>query len=134
MEAPSNYRRALPKDAFHIARLATDKVEDCGTCVQIVVNLALKDGVAAQLLQAALDEDFANMPLDLVDVYNFATSIANREDAPDLRQRLIARYGDEAFIELALAVAVPRVYPTLKRALGYAVSCSKVNVSATSAA
>ncbi|MEO8027683.1 MAG: hypothetical protein ABI823_14470, partial [Bryobacteraceae bacterium] len=40
-EAMTNYRKALPRDAFHVARLVSDQVEDCGTCLQIVVNLAL---------------------------------------------------------------------------------------------
>lgn len=127
-EASVTYRHVLPRDPYHIARLVADQVEDCGTCLQLVVNVALKDGVSPKLIQAALDGDLANLPLELVDVYHFANRIANREDAPDLRDRLKARYGDEAFIELALAIAAPRVYPTLKRALGYAIGCSRVEV------
>ena len=125
-----NYRHALPKEPFHIARLVTDMVEDCGTCVQLVVNVALKDGMSPQLLQSALDGELGNLPLELVDVYHFVNRIASGEDDPDLRERLIARYGEEGFVELALAMSAPKIYSTLKRALGYSISCSRVQVSA----
>ena len=129
----ANYRHVLPKEAYHVARLVADQIEDCGTCLQLVVNVALKDGVAPELLQAVLDGELGNLPLELVDVYHFTNRILNREDDPDLRERLIARYGEEGFIELALAFSAPRIYPTLKRALGFAVSCSRFHVSAAGA-
>lgn len=42
--------------------------------------------------------------------------------------RLRERYGEEGLVELALAIASARVFPVTKRALGYALSCSKVEV------
>src|SRR3989442_43920 len=33
----SRYRRLLPLDAYHVARIAAARDEDCGTCVQIEV-------------------------------------------------------------------------------------------------
>ena len=34
----------------------------------------------------------------------------------------------DALIELAFAIATSQVFPVLKRALGYAVSCSRVSI------
>src|SRR5437773_11056238 len=39
------YRRALPAAPYHVACLVATRHEDCGTCVQIGVNLAKNDGV-----------------------------------------------------------------------------------------
>jgi hypothetical protein len=46
-----------------------------------------------------------------------------------LREHIRQRFGDEGLIEMALAIASCRTFPMVKRALGYAVSCSEVAVS-----
>ena len=122
------HRRKLPSAAYHVARLVATRHEDCGTCVQIEVNLARKSGVPVETLRAALADRVAELPPDLADVYRFARAIAAAEDEPDLRARLRTHYGEEAFVELALAIAAARVFPTTKRALGYATSCALVEV------
>src|SRR5260370_41116536 len=45
-----------------------------------------------------------------------------------LRERIRLRYGDEGLIEMALAIATCRGFPTIKHALGYAVSCAAEEV------
>jgi hypothetical protein len=119
----ANHRRKLPKEAWHLARLAATQAEDCGTCVQIVVNLAKADGVAPGLIQTALAGALDELPLDLALVMQFSECIARGEDREHLRNRLVAIYGEAAFHEVALAIATARVFPTIKRALGHAQSC-----------
>lgn len=121
------HRRHLPREAFHLARLAATKVEDCGTCVQIVVNIARQDGVDADLLRAALKEDHA-LPAHLAEVMAFAKLVASGGDSEELRTKLKGVYGEAGFIELTLAITTARIFPTLKRGLGHAVSCSRVSV------
>jgi alkylhydroperoxidase family enzyme len=123
----SRYRRRLPADAFHVARLVATVREDCGTCVQIVVNLARTDGIAPEVLDAVLANRVEALPQLLQDVFRFTVAVIDATyDEQELRDRLRARYGEEALIELAFAIATARVFPVTKRALGYAVSCSKV--------
>jgi alkylhydroperoxidase family enzyme len=50
----ASHRRHLPREAWHLARLAATQSEDCGTCVQIVLYFARRDGVAPEALRAAL--------------------------------------------------------------------------------
>jgi alkylhydroperoxidase family enzyme len=125
----SRYRHRLPADAFYVARLIATAREDCGSCVQIVVNLARKSGVRAEVLEAVLANRIEPLTDDLQDVFRFTHSVldANYDEA-DLRQRLQSRYGEEAMIELAFAIATARVFPVTKRALGYAVSCSSMRI------
>jgi alkylhydroperoxidase family enzyme len=121
----ARHRRCLPAEALHTARLIATQMEDCGTCVQIVVNVARADGVAPAIIEAVLAHQPEALPEALADVYHFTVAVlkATYDEGP-LRERLRARYGDEGLIELAFGMATVRVFPITKRALGYAVSCS----------
>ena len=69
------------------------------------------------------------LPEDLGDVYHFADTVTqNAPQQDEYRERVRGHYGDEGLVEIALAVAMHRVFPTLKRGLGFAKSCSLVPV------
>lgn len=127
--AVDEYRRVLPVGPCYVARIVATRHEDCGTCVQIAVSQARKAGVPAEVLRAVLDGKLDALPDELRDAYRFAEAVlaANGEEDA-LRERIRLRYGDEGLIEMALAIATCRVFPTIKRALGYAVSCSAMAV------
>jgi alkylhydroperoxidase family enzyme len=127
--AVDEYRRVLPPDPFYVARIVATRHEDCGTCVQIAVNQAKKAGVPPELLRAVLDGKLDALPEDVREAYDFAEAVLRANGEEDVwRERIRLRYGDEGLIEMALAIATCRVFPTIKRALGYAVSCSAVAV------
>jgi alkylhydroperoxidase family enzyme len=120
----ANYRRVLPLDALHVARLTTLSYEDCGTCLQGEVNLAKRDGVDLSIIQAILNAEAVELSEELADVYHFALAVLETRDDDTLRERIKRHYGEEGLVELALAIGACRVFPTVKRALGYAQSCS----------
>jgi alkylhydroperoxidase family enzyme len=125
----AEYRRKCPIDAFHVARLVATRDEDCGTCVQIEVNLARHDGVPADVLQAVLASRPEDLAAELADVYHFAEEVVTASGAEGpYRERIRECYGEEALVELAMTMAACRVFPITKRALGYAKSCSQVHV------
>lgn len=125
----AQYRRRLPSEPFHVARLVATRDEDCGTCVQIEVNLAKKDRVPPGVIQAVLAARPDELSPELADVYRFAEAVVTASGTEDeFRERIRQRYGEEALVELAMTIAVCRVFPITKRALGYAKSCSAVNV------
>src|ERR671921_552146 len=68
----AKHRRRLPPDAYHVARIVATQHEDCGTCVQIEVNLARRAGVPADVLRAAVRQLPGELPAELADVYRFA--------------------------------------------------------------
>ena len=49
--------------------------EDCGTCVQIEVNMAKRDRVPPQVIRAAADARPEDLPSDLADVYQLALAV-----------------------------------------------------------
>jgi alkylhydroperoxidase family enzyme len=125
----AEYRKTLPVGPCHVARLVTLMKEDCGTCVQVGVNVAKKDSVDAPILQAVLAGNPDALPEELADVYRFAEAVVTASGEEDsLRERMRQRYGEAGLVELALAIAVCRIFPTTKRALGYATSCSRVAI------
>jgi alkylhydroperoxidase family enzyme len=125
----ASYRRALPADAHAVAGLVSTRHADCGTCLQIGVNLARQEGVPAPILQAVIDRHPEALPEHLAQIYRFAEAVvASDPEADALREEVRARYGEEGLVELGLAIAAAGVFPLLKRTLGYAVSCSRVEV------
>jgi alkylhydroperoxidase family enzyme len=127
--AVDEYRRVLPPGPCYVARIVAVRDADCGTCLQIAVSQARKAGVAAEVLRAVLDAKPDALPEDLRDAYRFAEAVVTANGEEDmLRERIRLSYGDEGLIEMALAIATCRVFPVIKRALGYAVHCSQVAV------
>ena len=48
----ATHRKVLSIDAYHVARIVATKHEDCGSCVQIQINLAKADGVSLDTIRA----------------------------------------------------------------------------------
>lgn len=118
-----------PREALLVAGIVGAMSDDCGSCVQIGVNLARKQGLSREHLSAIVSRDPARLPAELADVYHFSEAITLNTDQQDvMRERIRERYGEKGLIEISMAVAMHRVYPTLKRGLGYAKSCSRVTV------
>lgn len=123
------YRRKLPVSERYVAMIVATQDEDCGTCVQIAVNLARNEGVSRDILNACLQGDVMALPEGCALVYRFVRAVLSQSpEAPELRTDIRAHFGEEALIELALAVASTRLFPMTKRMMGYAVSCTQVTI------
>lgn len=122
MREIADYHHALPAEVYYIAKIASYRVEDCAACLQIATHFAQKNGVAAELIRAALDGRPQDLPKELQVVYDFAQDQANRLDDPEIRELIRRTYGDDGLIELAIGLASTRAFPTLKRVLGFAKS------------
>lgn len=125
----ANSRKVLPADAWFVAQVVGAQKEDCGPCLQITVNLARQAKVDPELLQATLDRRFEDLPEDLATVARFAEAVSDATyDEAGLRTALRERYGERGLIEIAYAITSSRIPPTLKRGLGFARSCSEIDV------
>jgi alkylhydroperoxidase family enzyme len=125
----AGYRGKLPAAPLHVACLVAIRHQDCGECVQIGVNVAKQDGVPADVLKATLAGKVEELPESLRDVYRFAEAVAkNTGEEETYRPRLVKVFGEEAVIELAVALALCQTFPIVKRGMGHAKSCSVVKV------
>jgi|HubBroStandDraft_1064217.scaffolds.fasta_scaffold322492_2 hypothetical protein len=128
-------RRDAPAEALAAAGVVATLREDCGPCTQIGVDIAVKGGVERRVLRAILAGDEVAMGETAVLAYRFAGASLDRdmETADPLRDEIVRRWGERGLVAIALTITTARMYPTLKYALGYGKTCSKVTVAGEAA-
>ena len=125
----SAHRSGIPKEPWFAAKIRTALSEDCGPCTQLTVNMALEAGIASDHIQAIVCRDLAALPPETVLAVRFTELVlAHDPAADDLRDEIVARWGENALISLALVISSSRIYPTLKYALGYGKACARIDV------
>lgn len=124
-------RGGAPAEAVTAAKLVGTLAEDCGPCIQIVVDMAVAEGVAPNVLRAILAGNEAEMGESAAIAWRFArASLARDLEAVDpLREVIVRRWGEAGLVAISLSLTAARMYPTLKYALGYGRACSKVTVA-----
>lgn len=123
----AGHRGRADETLLHVARLAAFRHEDCGSCLQGAINVALDEGVAPASLAAVLDGDYSTMPPPVSLIVRFTEGVLAMDGSEcEPRQEILARYGATTLAELSLAIASARVFPTIKRGLGHSVSCAAV--------
>jgi alkylhydroperoxidase/carboxymuconolactone decarboxylase family protein YurZ len=124
-----SHRGSLPAETWHLCRLGATQAEDCGPCLKTVVAYARADGIAPELIRAAVAGG-AELADEHCDAYLFGRLVASGEPMEAaLRDRIESRFGTDGLVDLSLAAAVVRIFPALKRGMGYAQSCSLTEVS-----
>jgi AhpD family alkylhydroperoxidase len=121
-------RKFTPPGAYHAAGMAAAMAEDCGPCVQIHVNLALKDGVPAAVLRALAARRLDGVPEDVAIGFEYGDAVARGGMADELRDAIRDKWGERGLIELAFTIATARFYPAVKRGMGFAHTCERVVV------
>lgn len=114
------YRGPLSDSARHGVKLVAAMHEDCGPCLQLGVTLALSAGVPREKIVSVLcREPTGDADTDLV--VNFARAVlAKSADESELRERVVARFGQDGLTAVAFVLTGTRMYPMLKAVLGYA--------------
>jgi alkylhydroperoxidase family enzyme len=128
----SLHHEGLPPAAWHAARVVAARHEDCGPCTQLVVDYALAAGVDPALLRALVARDHARLPPDALVAARLAEAVLANEPTDELRAEARQRFGPQGLVALAYAIAFTRVYPTIKRTMGYAHTCERVVVGGES--
>jgi hypothetical protein len=120
----SGHRYHAPAGLLHMARLGSTRAEDCGPCVEIVRSFALADGLDSQRIQNALMGRADSEEDRLAYAYGAAVSSGDVVTAAELGERIEALYGRKVRTELALGAASGRLFPAIKRGLGFASACT----------
>ena len=121
---------AVPREAVFVARIAATHAEDCGPCLQTVINYATAARIDPAILRAAVKGDVSSLNERLQTVFRFAEAVVTRDPLCDHeREKIEQWWGRAASVELALAIASTRVFPTVKRAMGYAQACQQVIIA-----
>ncbi len=122
-------RQAAPPSASYAAKLVGALTEDCGPCVQLNVAMAQEGGVSAETISAVLTGDRDAMDPETQLGYDFATAVVVRAPSRTaLREQVQERWGEAGVVDLSIAVQIGRVFPMMKTALGFDLSCQRVTV------
>lgn len=117
------HRHAAPADLFHLARIGATLIEDCGPCALTAARGALGDGVARDVVNAALASN--PPPGDGQVAFEFGQAIARQSPAAlTLGDAIESKHGRTVRLELAMTTATVRAYPAMKRGLGLSKSCA----------
>lgn len=126
----TTWHEGVPKDVWYAARLTVLLEEDCGPCTQLLVTMAERDGVDPFILQALIERRYGALDEGLAIAARFGAAVARAEpEAAALRERLVELYGRRTLIALGFGIVASRLYPTLKRALGYDRECRRVVIA-----
>ncbi|WDE08845.1 hypothetical protein SG34_033675 [Thalassomonas viridans] len=126
----STHAGKLPAGVLFAARIRAIIWDDCGPCTQLLVNMALEAKVSPDIVHAIIDRDTDSLPQDIALVVRFTELVlAHSPGADDLREEIVALWGNEGLITIAYCISSYRVYPALKYALGYGKACSRIQVN-----
>ena len=126
----SSHSGNLPVGPLFAARIRAIIWDDCGPCTQLVVDMALEAGVDPEIVHAIIDRDLEKLPEDIALVVRFTELVlAHNPEADDLREKVLAMWGNDGLITIGFAISSYRVYPALKYTLGYGKTCSRIEVN-----
>lgn len=118
--ALSAYRGPLSASAQAGVKLVAALHEDCGPCLQLGITMALRAGVPQATIVAVLcREPTGDADTDLVVTFARAV-LQKRAEESDLREQVLARYGQDGVTAVAFSVTGTRMYPMIKAILGHA--------------
>ncbi|WP_339735977.1 carboxymuconolactone decarboxylase family protein [uncultured Gimesia sp.] len=122
------HQEQLDPETYWIAKLAAMQVEDCGECLQLNVRFALESHVSREIIEAVL-QGGDGLSEELRDLYDFAVQVASSSEIDSaLERRIQSRFDRGALLELGICIATAKVFPTIKRAAGYANRCRLIEI------
>ena len=125
----SSHSGGLPAGPLFAAKLRAIIWDDCGPCTQLMTQMALEAGVNPQIVAAIIKGDFDHIPHDIALVVRFTELVlAHNPEADDLRQGIVAQWGESGLISIAYGISSSRIYPAMKYALGHGETCHHVVV------
>jgi hypothetical protein len=124
------HREVVPIEARYAVAITGLLVENCGACTQLLINMALEAGMAKGQIEALLRRDIGAMNPSVALSFQFADAVLRYSgDDESYRAAIRDRWGPKGVIDLAMAMQMNRIYPMMKRALGYANECRHLDVA-----
>jgi hypothetical protein len=126
----SSHRRGIPVTPWSAARIRATMHEDCGSCIQLVCDMALEAGVEPAVIAAVVSADLNALDTETALAVQFTELLIAHDPAADvLREQIRRLWGAAGLISLALTISTTRAYPSVKYALGHGQICSRVRVN-----
>jgi len=118
-----------PKEVLHVTKIAAMQSEDCAECLQLYVDMALEAKIDKEIIKDVLFNKAQGLSDELKTVYDFTLAVAqNKPITDEMYAKIEYTYSPAIIVELSLAIASAKVFPTIKRTLNEAKSCSLVEI------
>ncbi len=125
----ARHRQAAPPEAFYAAKLLGALEEDCGPCVQLVVDMAGEAGIAPEQIAAVATREPEAMTPDTLLGFWFAESLLGRSPEVDTaREAVRSRWGTAGVIDLTLGLQIGRIFHMVKTGLGFGKTCQQIRL------
>jgi len=125
----SGHQGPIPDAPWFCGAIRATLAEDCGPCVQLGCSVALKAGIAPDLVRQVLAQEYDSVPDDVSLVCRYADLVVVKSlEADDLKEEILAKWGDAGLVSIAMGISAVRLYPLYKQALGYGKSCQMIAV------
>jgi len=125
--AGGGFHANAPANAWSAAGIAGALVEDCGPCVQIASDIAVKEGMDAEIIKKLLSGTPTDADAQLGFDYGRALILA-APNLDELREAIQTKWGKKALLALTLRAMTARNFPVVKRAMGHAKTCQRVRI------
>ena len=124
------YRVRAPAAAIYAAKIVGAMQEDCGPCAQLAVDMALEEGVSPLTLKAISTGKVEQLDQQTRTAYEFAKAIV-LDDASisEWRDKVHASWGDAGVVDMGFAVQIGRVFPMIKKGLGFGSACNALSIN-----
>lgn len=120
----------LPKEIACAARLTTIMWDDCGSCSQLIVDMALEENVRPDVIKSIINKDFNHLESTTALVVRYTELVlSHAPQADELREDILDQWGMRGLIAIGFCISTTRVYPALKYALGYGKACCQIQLS-----
>ncbi len=118
------HRKHASTELHQIAQLGATRQEACGPCLEISKNYARQAGIAEITLHQLLFNPEGAEHLFSA-AFLLGVHVAGGPPVSDTHITALKKeFGDKGYTELVMSAAAVRVFPALKRGLGYADMCA----------
>lgn len=112
------------KQLHQVAQLGAIQQESCGPCLEISKSFAIATGVSKTTVQRLLLAPETVEPLTRA-TFLLGRHVAGGEPLLEASKTLLEKeLGKHGLVELTVSAAAVRIYPALKRGMGYADMCA----------
>jgi hypothetical protein len=125
-KAFTSHRFGLPANVYFAAKVTGTKWADCGSCLRLVIDMAVEAGVP-RLALAALLTGSGEVPPDMALAARYASAvIRNDPELPEIIAQCEENWGRNGVAGLAAATVSGLFYPLFKRGMGYGNACEPI--------
>lgn len=128
-QSMSSHEGGLPLEIVYAVRLSAIMWDDCGSCAQLVADMALEAKISPRTIRAIVNKDVNDLAKSTILVIKFTELVLSHSPEADvIREEIESLWGIRGVIAIGFCISTSRVYPALKYAMGYGKACKPIQL------